>query len=103
MRQPDNESQVLAEISRSEHPNRYPERCTDCIEQNETPPRHAQHSRHDAVELTQNAKEASEQNCRGAVAHIHTFDPVEAFVGETDLCAMAQNCISSELSADQIA
>ena len=100
MRQPDNESQVLAEIGRSEHPNRYPKRCTDCIEQNETPPGHSQHSCHDTVELAQDAKEAGEQNCRGTVADIHMFDPLNALVSETDLCAIPQNCASSDLSAD---
>jgi len=64
MRQPDNEGQVLAEIGRGENPDEYPERCSGCIEQCKTPPGHSQHSRHDAVELAQDAEESSEQHGR---------------------------------------
>src|SRR5262245_42617077 len=102
MRHADNESQVLAEIGWGEHPNHYPQCRSDRIKQHETPPGHSQYSPHDPVELAQNAKKASEQHCHRAVADIHMFDPAEAFGSETDLCAVAQNGTSSELSADQI-
>src|SRR5262245_51807385 len=49
LRQRDNDGQVLAEISRGEHPNHDPERSSNRIEQRETPPGHSQHSRQDTV------------------------------------------------------
>src|SRR5262245_26162735 len=52
MRQPDNDGQVLAEIGRGEYPNHDPERCSNRINQCESPPGHSQHSGQDAVELT---------------------------------------------------
>src|SRR5262245_57447598 len=92
---------MLAEIGREEHPDRDPKRRTYGIEQDETPPGHSQHSRHDTVELTQNAEEACEQHRRGAVANILIFDLAKAFIGKTDFCAVAQDSLSSDVSADQ--
>ena len=38
---------------------------------------------------------------RGAVANIGIFDFAEPFIGKTDFCAVAQDSLSSEFSADQ--
>src|SRR5262249_35349337 len=92
---------MLAEIGREEYPDRYPKRRTYGIEQDETPPGHSQHPRHDTVKLTQNAEEAREQHRRGAIANILIFDFAKAFIGKTDFCAVAQDSLSSEFSADQ--
>src|SRR5262245_56606574 len=100
MRQRDYEGEVLAEPGRREHPNHDPERCADCVEQRETPPAHSHDSRHNAVQLTQHAEKSGEYHRHHAVADVDAFNSFEAFFGETDLRAMAQDRVSSERPAD---
>src|SRR5262245_63801294 len=102
MRQSDNDAQVFAEIGRGENPNDDPECRSNRINQREAPPGHPQYSCQYAVELAQDAEEPGEQHRGIAVADICTFDPAETFLGEADLCAVAQDNASSELSTDQI-